>query len=72
MIFFFNKIWIQQVTFKNKAICMRKIFIFFSLKKKRDGPKQEVAQGMVPSPILNPILDLNCKILKETIKNEWK
>ena len=35
---FFNKIWI---TFKNKAICIRrKIFIFFSLKK-----KNEMAQG---------------------------
>ena len=28
----------------------RKIFIFFSFKKKRDGSRQSVAQGRVPSP----------------------
>ena len=28
----------------------RKIFIFFSFKKKRDGPRQGVVQGKVPSP----------------------
>ena len=37
---------------------MRKIFIFFTFKKKRDGPRQGggprqgVAQGRVPFPIL--------------------
>ena len=44
---------LDLIAFKNKAICIRqKIFIFFSFKKKRDGPRQEAAQIRVPSPIL--------------------
>ena len=30
---------------------MRETFILFSFKKKRDGPRQGVAQGRGPSPI---------------------
>ena len=48
---FFQQNLDSIVTFKNKAICIRrKIFIFFSFKKKRDGPRQGVAQGRLPSP----------------------
>ena len=65
-----KKMWIQYVTFKNEAMCRRrKIFILFSLKKKRDGPRQGVAQGRVPSPIYNltSLNDSRCHIfLKQT------
>ena len=37
---------------------MRKIFIFVSFKKKRDGPRQGVAQGRVPSSTLIVLTEL--------------
>ena len=50
----------------------RKIYFFFSFTKKRDGPKQGVAQDRVPSPILLRLFWMSKKTGKETLTEKLK